>query len=159
MKGCRGSYCSWMFQCRPRVCSSLLNHIVTPGSNERSSIVLLPVAHWVSGEGKVTYKFELKPTRGSNKRGGYMNRRFERSFQDPEIFDRYSSCVSAATRHWISFMRLGTPQSVISTLSGAWDGGLCDNYFIDYTGDVLHEQVVESCSSKDFRFFCFTCEI
>ena len=49
MKGCRGSYCAWMFHCRPRVCSSLLKHIVTPGSNERSSKCLVasyPLSFW-----------------------------------------------------------------------------------------------------------------
>ena len=71
-----------------------------------------------------------------------MNRRVKRSLQDPEIFDGYSSCVSTTTHHWISFMWLGTPQSVIPTLLVAWESGVRDDkYFIDYTGDVLHEQV------------------
>ena len=48
-----------------------------------------------------------------------MNTRFDKSFQDPEIFDGYLSFVSAETHHWISFMRIGTPQSLISTLLGA----------------------------------------
>jgi len=48
-----------------------------------------------------------------------MNSRFERSFQDPDIVDGYLSFVSVETHHWISFMRIGTPQPVISTLSGA----------------------------------------
>ena len=67
----------------------------------------------------MTYKYELKVKRGSNRRGGHMNSHFERSFQDPEMFDRYLSFVLANSHHWISFMRIGTPQPVISTLSGA----------------------------------------
>ena len=90
MKGCRGIYGSCMFQCRQSVRGSLVNQIVTPGSNERSSSVLLPVTHWIYGEEIVTYKFELKVTRGTNRRGGSheqtLREEFSRSWDVWRIF-------------------------------------------------------------------------
>lgn len=72
-------------------------NVVEPGSYDRSSIVLLPITHCVSGEEIVTYNFKLTVTRGSNWREGHRNICSETSFQDPEMFERYYSCVLTST--------------------------------------------------------------